>query len=307
MEKVQPSTAKDVFLYLLMIITLYVGVFSLLALLFQYVNYQFPDPLEWYYRDLFDAIRVSISCLVVVWPVYILTSRAINQGLREDKDKQDMWVRKWLLYLTLFIAAGTVIVDLIVLINSFLGGELTARFALKVAAVLLVSLSVLWYYRWELIRKGTQKTTIPFTAAIVSSVFIIGWIIAGFFLVGTPKTQRAVRMDETRIQSLSQIQYDIMSYWQQTEMLPASLSDVEKKLGYVLPKDPLSAEAYEYRVLEGLSFELCANFEKEVPAAKGRTTTYTPYGATTSVDWQHGVGRTCFTRIVDTAMYPSIK
>lgn len=305
MKQVQPSTAKDVFLYLLMIITLYVGVFSILALLFQYVNFHFPDPLEWYYRSLLDAVRVSISSLVVVWPVFLLTSHTINRELREDKDKQDMWVRKWLLYLTLFIASLTVIIDLIVLINSFLGGELTARFALKVAAVLLVALSVLWYYRWELIRKGTEKTSIPFIAAICSSVFILGWIIAGFFLVGTPKTQRALRMDETRTQNLSEIQYQIMSYWQQTESLPASLGDVEKRNGYVLPKDPLSAESYEYRPTEGLSFELCANFEKD-SRDEGASRAVVPYAPLTE-DWSHGVGRTCFARTVDTTMYPPIK
>ena len=55
------STARDVFSYLLLIAMFIVGVASFLTLVFQYVNLQFPDVLDdWWRQGALDAIRGSI-------------------------------------------------------------------------------------------------------------------------------------------------------------------------------------------------------------------------------------------------------
>lgn len=303
MKTSHTSTAKDVFAYLFTIITLYIGVFSLLALLFQYIEFQFPDSLDGTYSNTLSVLRTSLSSLIVVWPVFLIMSRILGKDLRAHKEKADMWVRKWLLYLTLFIAGMTVVIDLIVLLNSFLGGELTVRFVLKVLAVLVVAVFVLWYYQWDL-HHGTKKSHIPLIATMLSSVFILGWIIAGFFLVGSPGTQRALRMDEARITHLSEIQANISSYWQQVGELPNTLTDVEARFGYAFPEDPFTHTSYEYKATGDLTYELCATFEQP---SRNTYITGRTYYIDRSEDWSHDAGSRCFARSIDTAMYPPLK
>ena len=136
------ASPKDVFMHLLSIVTLYVSVVSFIALLFQYVNVLFPDQLNFYYTSALNTIRQSTASLVVVFPVYILVSWLLGRDFAREPGKREIKIRKWLLYLTLFIATITIIVDLVTLVYNFLSGELTVRFLLKVMAVLIVAAAV---------------------------------------------------------------------------------------------------------------------------------------------------------------------
>jgi hypothetical protein len=302
------SSARDVFSYLLMIIMLAVGVVSFITLLFQYVNVQFPDALDsWMMQSASMAMRSSISALLVVWPVFILMSWLISKDLKADHEKQGMWVRKWLLYLTLFIAALTVIIDLITLINTFLSGEITTRFILKVFVVLAVAAAVFAYYLWELRRDPASITALPKHSAIASSVVIVGAIVASFLIVGSPSQQRATRMDEQRLWDLKSIQNEVLNYWIEKEELPATLEDLENAFtGFQPPVDPNSDKPYTYTVTSELEFEVCATFETEV-TQDGNKNAYPimPYGyrdASSDV-WTHGIGTTCFSRTIDPELY----
>jgi hypothetical protein len=61
-------------------------------------------------------------------------------------------VRRWLTYLTLFVAAVVLIVDLITLVDNVLGGEVTVRFVLKVLVAGLIAGTIFGYYLWDLRR-----------------------------------------------------------------------------------------------------------------------------------------------------------
>jgi hypothetical protein len=67
-------------------------------------------------------------------------------------------VRKWLTYITLYIATGIIIGDLITLLTYVLNGDLTLRFVLKVLAVLLIAGSIFGYYLWDL--RTEEKETV---------------------------------------------------------------------------------------------------------------------------------------------------
>src|SRR3989339_1192972 len=167
------STAKDVFSHLLAIVTLYMGVISFIALYFQYINVRFPDVLEFYYAAALDIIRMSMSVLIIAWPVFIFISWMIYKDLRSTPAKTGMGIRKWLLYLTLFIASITIMVDLITLINYFLNGEITTRFILKILVVLITAAAVFGYYLWDLRRGVAAKTKITLIATVVTSVVVV--------------------------------------------------------------------------------------------------------------------------------------
>ena len=155
MDKLK-STPKDVFTHLLSIVALYISAINFIVLLFQYINLSFPDPLEgFYYGGVAGTIRWAMASLIIVYPVYIFVTRFLNQEYREEPEKRELKIRKWLVHLTLFVAAVTIISDLVTLVYNFLGGELGARFLLKVAVVLLVSGIVFLYYLKDL--RGTWK------------------------------------------------------------------------------------------------------------------------------------------------------
>jgi len=295
-----------VFFYLLMIIMLYASVIAFISLLWQYINVQFPDPLEFYYSGAVSIMRNAISALVVVWPVFIFMSWMINKDLRADKLKQNTWVRRWLLYLTLFVAAITIIIDLVTLTNSFLSGELTTRFLLKVLVILVVAVVIFWFYMWELRRDASKVSNRHKFAAITTSVIIVGWIIAGFFIVGTPAEQRQIRFDEQRVNNLQSIQYQVVDYWNQKGVIPSDLDDLSSSIGgFVAPTDPLTGEVYEYQVNGPLEFTLCATFAKDSKdsdfARREPRITFDPFGAPTKGfnSWEHGAGRVCFDRTID--------
>ena len=303
------STPKDFFLHLLNITTFYIAVINFITLFIQYINVLFPDLLNFYYTGMTNSVRLSMSILLIAVPVYILTSWMIGKDLKENPDKRELGLRKWLIYLTLFVAAITIIVDLITLVNNFLSGELTIQFFLKTAVVLIVAVSVFGYYIWDLRRKDKETSKLPKLFAWVVSFVVLASIVSGFFIIGTPAVQRDRRFDEERVSDLQMLQSEIVSYWDQKNVLPQNLSDLENSIsGFTVQKDPETAESYEYRVIDSLTFELCATFKRSSNDSGVVSVTTDPRlyrGISSRQNWEHEVGRTCFERIIDPELYDS--
>lgn len=300
------STAKDVFSYLLMIIMLYIGVITYIAMIWQYINVGFPDALNQSYNA-YGIVRNSISCLVVVWPVLILMTWMIGKDLRLHKEKQEMWVRKWLTYLTLFIASMTIIIDLIFLLNFFLNGEITVRFILKVLAILAVAGAVFSYYLWDLKRDTSVKSKTTLLVAMITSIVILVSIIGGFFIIGSPMHQRNVRLDNQRVSDLQNIQYEIINYWTQKGMIPKTIADLQDPIsGFIAPIDPLANTPYTYNVKGDRTFELCATFAEassnEANLGSTRPVVYSEKSGVSDV-WTHNAGTVCFERSIDPELY----
>jgi hypothetical protein len=300
------STARDIFSYLLLLIMFIMSVVSFLTLLFQYIDIQFPDQLDsWWREGALDAIRGAISALIVSWPVVIVMSIFIGKDLRADEGKQHIWIRKWLLHLMLFVSSLAIIIDLITLINTYLDGEITMRFGLKVLVMLAVAVAVFWYYLWELKRDPTKMTKVTFWTAMVSSTVMAGAIIASLLVVGSPAQQRDARLDQQRVSDLQSIQSNLIDYWQDKEAIPGTLVALEDDIiGYRNPVDPVTGEAYEYVVTGDLSFQLCATFATESDdSGLGTYTTPMMYRSGymgKDVDlWSHAEGRVCFDRTID--------
>lgn len=306
------TTAKDFFLYLASFAALYASAISLVSLLFTIINRAFPDSLNNYYfgYDPYSAgMRMAIATLIIIFPVYLFLASYLNRYLRANPDRKDIPVRKWLTYLTIFITSITLVTDLIVLVNTFLGGEITSRFALKVLAVLLVAGSVLWYYLYDL--KKSFAPEMPNRAKLlvsIASVAVIASLVGGFVFVGSPMSARAKRFDERRVGDLQSIQsYLIYSYWQQKASLPDSLDDLKDPIsGFMVPVDPETGADYEYAQTDDLSFRLCATFSLSSQSADRGLETSSPLypGMSGNENWKHGAGRQCFDRTVDPELYP---
>ena len=302
------NTPKDVFSHLLAIITLYIGVVSVIALLFQCINTLFPDRLDTFYYDpSLEIIRRSAASLIVVWPAHILMSWIIWRDMRAHTEKRGMAIRKWLIYLTIFAAALTIIIDLITLLYNFLGGELTLRFALKVLVVLIVASGIFGYHLFDIRRDDARDSLRPKQLAWLVSALLIVAIGASFFIIGSPAGIRARKFDEQRLQNLQLIQSEITNYWSQKENLPTVLDDLKDSIsGFSPPNDPETGKEYEYEPTGPLSFNLCAIFrtktqerndDKKISPPAARF--YDPY----QQNWSHDVGRVCFARSIDPERY----
>lgn len=309
MTATKPSVAKDVFAYLLTFVMLYIGVVSFIALLWQIINVQFPDPALFYYQGSYDVMRNAIASLIVVWPVFLVMSRFLHNDMRVHPEKADIWVRRWLTYLTVFVAAITMIIDLITLINSFLSGELTIQFVLKTVVILLVAAGVFAYEFWDLKRAPDSAKQVLFLLSIGSAVLVVVGIISGFIFVGSPAKARDIRLDTQRLNDLQGIQSQIISFWNTSGSIPKTIDELsDPLLGYVLPSDPVTKGSYEYLPKGALNFELCATFVRETPDGetnRGMSYYGTPYptydqnGYPILEDWKHSSGRVCFDRTID--------
>jgi hypothetical protein len=147
----RPSlSAREAFLYLLQFSTLYTVAYNLGSLLFDFVNRAYPDPSVDVYADGASSIRWSVSALIVAFPVFMWVSAANARALRAEPSARTSPVRRWLTYLTLFGAACTLIGDVMALVYSALGGELSTRFVLKVVIVGAIAGVIYWYYLGDL-------------------------------------------------------------------------------------------------------------------------------------------------------------
>jgi len=220
---------RDLFLHLLAIVTLYWSAVSFVTLLWQNINYYLPDVLNnYYYQGINSIVRFAVSSLIIVFPVFIFISWWLNKIYSKEYAVRESKIRKWLIYLTLFIASLVIIGDLIGTLNMLLGGEITIRFILKALSVFLVAGVVFWYYLDDVRKDSPTKLAKPFAWITGAAVLIV--VVSAFFIVGTPNSARLVAFDQQKMSDLQSIQSQIVTYWQGKEKLPATLSDLNNAI-----------------------------------------------------------------------------
>ena len=303
--QIMKTTPKDFFLHLLSNVALYYCAGWLVSLLYDYINFQFGK--NNFGTEFFSgSMRWAIASLVIVFPVYILVTRSLNRDMEANPEQKEMRVRKWLMYLTLSLASIALVVDLVALIYQFLSGEFALTFFLKVLAVALVAGMVFAYYFYELRREAGKSAPSRLVFRYSAIAFVTLAVVGGFFIVGSPKTAREMQYDNQRVSDLSNIQWQVVNYWQSKGKLPATLTEVQDPIsGYVIPVDPEEGanKVYKYSVTGDNKFELCATFSQ--PNAKNASLNAPMYpGDAKNQVWTHGIGETCFSRTIDADLYP---
>ncbi|MFM8944547.1 MAG: DUF5671 domain-containing protein [Actinomycetota bacterium] len=300
---------KDVFLWLGAMISLYASAISFLGLLFAYVNYLFPDVTQGYYYDEYydpysGAVRTAMAFLIVSVPTFLVLTRMLNADLRTHPEKEEIWVRKWAIVATIFVASVTIAIDLVTLVQSFLGGELQTRFLLKVLAVLVVAGGGLWYYLEDLRGLWRRNATAARATGIGAAALIVVTVLGGFLVIGSPMTQRLYRLDAQKVSDLQVIQSQLLyAYYQAKRELPPTLDALDDPtMGFQVPVDQETGEPYGYRVTGDLSFQLCATFNEASRERQGAPRF--AEGGVTNDTWRHDAGEYCFDRTVDPAFFP---
>jgi hypothetical protein len=278
-------SAREAFLCLVLFTALYLSAYHLGSLLFQFVERALPDPAagdsDLRFRE---TLRWSISFLVIAFPVFLYTARLLARSSARAPAKEISRVRKWLTYLTLFLAAGTLVGDCTTLVYNLLSGELTLRFALKVLVVAALAGGIFGHYLGELRRdeqEGPPQASRLFTWAASGAVVLC--LIISFALLDSPSQERVRRLDGRRVEELRALAGALDLYWSRRGALPGALDALAQEQGFApQATDPATGRPYEYRVLGASTYELCAEFER--PAEEGD-----PAGF-----WSHGAGRHCF-------------
>lgn len=308
------TTPRDFFLWVGAVIALYGSVIAFISLLFEYINRLFPDALAGYADPYGGSVRFAMATLIVLVPTMVVLLRIIRTSIISDPSKAGIWVRRWALVLTIFIAGATVVIDLITLINTFLGGEISTRFLLKVLVVLVIALGFTFYFLKDLRGYWIEHPKQGNLAGIGVALIAVIAIIAGFFIIGSPTDVRMLRYDEQKTSDLQNLQYQIVNYWQQKQVLPGSLDELADPIsGFMMPLDPQTNEPYRYEPTGDTSFTLCATFNRESVDTKGqgvyptigyRDMAVSYPGMGVSDNWKHTAGETCFERTIDPDLYP---
>ncbi|MFH1286696.1 MAG: DUF5671 domain-containing protein [Candidatus Magasanikbacteria bacterium] len=308
-EKASPS---DFFLHLLSIVTLYMGAIALLTVFFQLINAVFPDILTDYnYRNI-DGIRGSlrfgVAMLIVSFPVYLWTIKYLGMLYVRTPALKNLRVRKWLIYLTLFIASVVIIIDLISLIIHFFEGELSIRIFLKVLAVFFVALAIFWYYL-VIVREEEKTQALRYFIYLIYTV-IGAALVCSFFVIGSPVAERQRRLDQRRVDALMQMNIGIQIYFDNHGELPNDISMLLSSMPKFESDRIRSMEMKpEYKMTNHTAYRLCAVFEsdyedeneylrfKGVPMVE-ETGPMMEDLSPEMHDWSHGRGRSCFDREV---------
>ena len=184
-------TAKDFFLHIAVVALLYAGTIALLNILFRVINSAFPQIGQYNYYGS-SSISLPVATLIVVFPLFLFLANVLRKGYAADPSLKDYAVRKWLIYITLFLVGAVLAGDLVVLIYYFLDGrELSTAFLLKILSILVVTGSIFGYYLDDLKDRLTGNRRNIWRA--VAAVLVVGSIVAGFSVLGTPASQRMLR------------------------------------------------------------------------------------------------------------------
>jgi hypothetical protein len=330
-------TPRFFFISLGVIISLITSASAFLVLLFEILNKKFPDALNstyqyGYYSYDFETIKGTIATLIIFFPVFLLLSYYWRKISKKELGAKDNVIFKWMIYLVLFLASLLIVIDLVTLVRYFVSGEITSRFIFKVLGAAVVACLIGYNYLYELKNHNNLniKSRISLLCTIKSIVLFFAIIVWSFIVMGSPSQQRAWRLDETRKNDLQSIQGQVINYWQQKGTLPATLIELSNPISsFIVPVDPEfdKGRVYEYIPKDNLTFDLCATFTSNTPnglresnysnitgpmSAGGDVKTTVafpnyPSGLGINDSWNHGVGRTCFTRTIDKDIYPPFK
>lgn len=138
---------------------------------------------------------------------------------------------------------------------------------------------------------GSARTVFGITVVVL----VVAAAVTGLFMLGPPREERDRRLDTMRVADLREAARAVDRYWATRDTLPPSLEALSKERGISLSLlDPETGQPYQYRLLDGNAYELCANFSRD-DSENDRAT----FSSETGSDryppfWSHGAGRHCY-------------
>lgn len=277
--------ALDAFINLLSLISLGWLAQAFGVVCFQLINKYFGDlTAYYYYSSPFQEglLKYGIASLIVIAPVYFGAVNVLHLKYKKNQLSHDSGIYRWLTYLMLLVSALTIIGSLITLITSFLNGNYTVPFILKVLTVAGIAGVIFGYYFYDLKRKDYAKKDI--VSAVVGSIvglLVLIMIVIGFMSVETPAQARIKAEDSQTEQALNQLVYSIANAYSGTHKLEDSYNLSELLMGSNLPTKNIV-----YNKVSESEFELCTTFKTKIT---------NPYPVDKNIPWfNHEAGYFCY-------------
>jgi len=293
------SSPKEAFLFLMLFAALYTTAFALGAVLFDLINITMPLPGEAAQRAII-SLRYGLASVIVAFPIFLFMCRIVSREALKNPGQRISPVRRWLTYMTLFVASVSIVADLITLIIRFLEGDITPRFCLKVAVVAILAGGIFIYYLRDLRRDevepsskfGMTRGTKFAIAGLIGAVSAV--IIAGFWIAGSPMQARLLAQDELRVRDLRAIYQRVERHYLNKGNLPESLAacDTNPATSIAQKTDRVTGEPYVYRVQDPTHFQLGATFEMPSESGKPNGSNLWPGD---QQFWVHAAGLQIFT------------
>jgi type II secretory pathway pseudopilin PulG len=302
METQTKTSAKDFFINLGAIVALYTTVFSLVNLLFTVIDTAYPKVTNGYNYMSSASISWPVATIIIFFPVFILLMWLLEKQYKVEPERKNVGVHKWLTYITLFLSGLLVAGDLITVLYYFLDGQdLTTGFLLKILVLLIIAVCIFVYYISDVRDRLTAKSRIVWR--ILAGVIVIVSIVWGFYVLGSPASQRQFKYDEQKVNDLMNINNAISSYYDAKSILPRTLDDMSTMQYYMVLIDAQTQKPYEYIKTSYKTYNLCAEFNKDSKDnIASRMKTYPVENAS----WTHPAGRYCFEETIS-AQNPYLK
>jgi hypothetical protein len=253
-------------------------------------------------NDFFGEIRWATASIVAAFPVFLFMQHIIRREMETDPGLGISPIRRWLTYLTLFVAVGVLLTDFIFLVLRLLEGDLTSRFLLKVVITGSLSGGVILHYLKELRLGESEKQPIPsfLSPARLKGLLIglIGISVAGaIYVSGGPVKARYLAQDQQRVKDLRSIYYDVDRFYQSEGRLPTELGELDKSPATFIDnkKDLITGKPYGYAVIDGNTILLSTYFHLPSPKRESSQGSRSYYQAIDDSFWNHGAGTHRFT------------
>lgn len=163
------------FQYLLLFATFFMGAGGLLDVLFGFINSNVP-PLDGYAN--YD-IKWGVVTLAVSFPVYAFMYLKTSRAAQSDPDHRSSPARRWLIYLTLLVAAIATITGVINIGVGLLEGRGDTNGGLKLATMVSLAVATFLNYLWELRRSSSKPGALRNIFLTAAVMFISGSIASG--------------------------------------------------------------------------------------------------------------------------------
>ena len=265
------SSMPEIFINFLSFLLLGIVTTAAGIIFFQVVNKYFSDVLFSSFSA--SAIHYSIASLIVGFPVYLWAVWFWFRSFTNAPEKSESRLSKWLTYVILLIAGGTIIGDLITIIFNFLQGEYGARFLLKALVILVIAGLVFSFYfleRKKIQYKKEMSSGLFWLVGGAAGLLAILAIVLGFIAGGTPYESRLRNFDLQRANDLQMISSAVSNFAFENSRLPKGLSEIRDNPRYnygASYADPETNKSYDYKIINSgpgadssAEYELCAVF-----------------------------------------------
>lgn len=250
--------AKEVGIELGMFVALFFSIVSVVQIIFSAIDKKFPDVLTAVSYNgvgiLNDDMRLAVSIAAIAFPIYLGLAWMRANYLKANASRREVSALKYSQYAVMTLSGLFIVGTLMYVLYNYLGGSSSTAGALKALTVIVLSL-VLGAYNYFLSeRKYTNSNTSSIVATIVSLVVVFGIMAYSISIIGSPATIRKIRFDEKRIEGLTNIQSQVLNYWQRTKTLPGDIAQLNSGdvsgYNFIAPTDPVDKTPFAYRVIE---------------------------------------------------------